>query len=759
MNYYAHSGLTKYNIKPQIYSDHIKNMFNECLPKMSILSPFLRKAVLVSVLFHDFGKLDVESQKVLCQPDPIEGVKMINHVDAGVAWCINKYKETNDLPFIYAAYLIHAHHIGLQDRSRLFEGRIRNFSQIIDIKEAFRDNRVLETSDTVKGYVDSTLSYMYGIQESVLKKEIDYAFGLKYDKTSITPIELRFALSVLAELDHGDTSRHYGMPSFSDYTLLPEERLKKLKKEVNKVKKAAIKNGISKEVIDSRNVLFNECDTVDVKQNNFFVCAAPTGKGKTFSLMNLALRISKEKKKEKIFFIIPFTNIISQSVKNYRNCVVLKGEEPLKVVNEIHSKVEFQDWKLRKYSHLWTSPINVSTSVQFFDSLFSNKPSQVRKLMQFANSTIVFDEYHTALPHHLWKVVLHTLKVAAEKFNIDFVFGSGTHVYYWDIFSDTDINVKNVVSDKTFEDFKEFEKGRITFNNIGTMESDEGFYKEFFSKATTNGVLNDSALIVCNTVRNAVYITKYFKDNTDFKVYHLSSYLTPVDRELILDKVHKDLKNNVKILLVSTSVIECGVDVSFRVGFREESSMSSAIQFGGRVNRNKENSKAYVHEFSFDKKFIKESRFSNHPGLAGCISARKGIAVDPDNCTTVIKNEIELKKMPDLMNFERDYQFKSMKDNFSVIDSLTVSVIVNTDIINKIKTGVFVDPVQINRNSVSIYKSKIDPENGNNWCNYVSTFSDSSGEDVMYWAGPYDKDVYGVYLCEVMDSDSARGAE
>ena len=748
MSYYAHTGLLKYNILPQTYQEHITNMFKQAFVDSTILSPMLRKATLIAVIFHDFGKLDAHSQTILCQPNPVEGSHMINHVDAGVAWCLREYNKSKDISFIYAAYIIHAHHIGLQNRDTLFDIRIKNFSQIVDIKYIFRDTRFLEViRKTVKEYFDETIDSLYAIQYSILKKENDSAMALTFDKSSVSTIEMRFALSILVDADHGDTSRHYGMPTFNSYQLRPKDRLKKLDIEVIKVQKSALKRGISQEVIDSRNVLFKECSEVDITQNNFFVCAAPTGKGKTFSLMKLALRIAKEKKREKIFFIIPFTNIISQSVKNYRKYTVLKGEDPIKIVNEIHSKVEFAHWRMRQYSHLWNSPINVSTSVQFFESLFSNRPSAVRKLKQFANSTVVFDEYHTALPQHLWKIALYTLKDMAKKYNIDFIFGSGTHVYYWDIFSDIDLNVTDVVSSKTFEEFKKFEENRITFKDIGVLIDDNHFYREFDKLAIYNDNLIGNTIIVCNTVANAVYIAKHFKDTAKYPVYHLSSYLTPIDREIILEKIHLHLKSKEKILLVATSVVECGVDFSFELGFREYGSMMSTIQFGGRVNRNKEKETAFVYEFQFNKQFFGNGTFSRHPGLTQSITARNGIAVEPDNCTNVIKNEINIKNLPDLVAGEKLQNFKFINDGFVVIENLTVSVIINKDIVNSIKNGDKVDPVIINRNSISVYRSKIDPLQNGKWVSWASKFT-NNGDDVYYWVGNYDKDMYGAYACE-----------
>lgn len=744
--YYAHTGKSKYNIPPQLYADHIRNMYNQIIVEFKILSPFLQKVVLIAAIFHDFGKLIDSSQKILNNPDQIDDVKMVNHVDAGVAWCLMKYQKTNDSVFVYAAYLIHAHHIGLQNRQKLFDFSFQGFTTKYNITENFRDSKHNDSiNNTVKEYYDSNMDSLYDIQYALLSKEIEHALSLEYSKNDVTPIELRFALSVLIDADHGDVTKYYDNGfTFHEYKLRASERLKLLDSEVKQLQKNARQKGISEEVIASRNALYEACSTVKLT-NKFYMCAAPTGKGKTVSLMKLALRISEETNKKRIFFIIPFTNIISQSVKEYRNKIVLPSEKPEKIVNEIHSKVEFDHFSKRKYSHLWNAPINISTSVQFFESLTSNRPSAVRKLQKFANSVIIFDEYHTALPHHLWKVALQILKIACEKFNIHIVFGSGTHVHYWD--GDDSFQVTDVVPDELYNEFKKFEKNRIEFKKLGMIKNMDTFYKKFNAAAVKKNKLIGNTIIVTNTVANTVYMTEYFKKKTNWKIFHMSSCLTPADRERILADIHVMLKNDEKILLIATSVAECGIDFSFEIGFREFGSLMSTIQFGGRVNRNNEKTKSYVYEFEFDKKFFKESEFTNHPGLSDSIKARRGLKVSADNCTNAIQNEIALKDKPDLVDVENSFRFKQMKDDFSVIDTCTVSVIIDRDIVNKIKSGERVDPVQINRHSISIFRSKID-ENTGKWAQYVEKF-DNDGDDMYYWIGKYDGDGYGVYACEI----------
>jgi CRISPR/Cas system-associated endonuclease/helicase Cas3 len=230
----------------------------------------------------------------------------------------------------------------------------------------------------------------------------------------------------------------------------------------------------------------------------------------------------------------------------------------------------------------------------------------------------------------------------------------------------------------------------------------------------------------------------------------MSSYLTPVDRERILATIHANLKANEKILLVATSVIECGVDFSFEVGFREKAALMSTIQFAGRVNRNMEDKVSDIYEFSFDDAFIKNSDFTSNPAMNDSILARIGVEVDPDNCTEVIKNEIEMRRKNDkLYPHEEAYRYKTVADDFIVIPNLTSSVVIDKTIIEKIKAGEDVDPVVISRNSISIYKDKIDGK----WSEYLEVFNgeeeDGQKPTMHLWIGPYDPELYGAFVVSI----------
>lgn len=743
MIYYAHSSSKGY--PAQTYDDHIQRMFEKAWVDSTILSDYQRKATLLAVLFHDMGKLDTANQMVLGQ-DTTDTKLPINHVDAGVAWCLNHYRQTKETVFVYAAYLIHAHHRGLKNIIDLFKKQhdLKTFEEKVIFTGGFRDT-------TTQDHTDQTLDSLYAIQYHLLKDCIDKTLALTWDRSIVPSYDLRMALSVLIDADHSDTARHYGCPYVKPPQLDPASRLKYLDTYVENVKVKAKEEGITPKVITSRSKLFDICSTTPI-DHSFYVCSAPTGKGKTLSLMKLALRIAQKNNSERIFFVIPYTNIIDQSVAVYRDSVVEletpgsfnPGELAESVVNAIHSRVEFSKPLLRKYSQQWDSPINVTTAVQFFDSLFSNHPSQVRKIHHYANSVIVLDEYHTALPGELWKVTLEAMEYISKKYNIQFVFGSGTEAAYWDAF-ESNIDVHSVITPELAQEFDDYEEKRIKFHANVEVNSDKEFYKFFNAKALRNGNLKHHTIIVANTIANAVHIYSHFKNNKKWAVYHLSTCLCPADRDRILKEIKSKLvgKRKKRILVVATSVMECGIDISFRLGFRERGSMSSTVQLGGRVNRNRENRQCKVYEWSFSEEWLRNNEsFTRNPRLANELTARQDLEVNAENCNHIIDETVDREAANRFCRNELENRFEDQGRFYKCIPDRTVCVVIDRKIAKKIRMGEFVPPQVINKYSVSVYRHKI--ERGDEpgpWADSVVSLGDT---DMYEWVGRYNKKI-GIY--------------
>jgi len=117
-------------------------------------------------------------------------------------------------------------------------------------------------------------------------------------------------------------------------------------------------------------------------------CEAPVGTGKTTAVMAHLLRAAQERGLRHIFVVLPFTNIIRQAVKVYRNALVLDGENPEEVVAELHHLADFEAVETRHMAALWRAPIIVTTAVQFFETLAGNHPARLRKLHELPGSAV-----------------------------------------------------------------------------------------------------------------------------------------------------------------------------------------------------------------------------------------------------------------------------------------------------------------------------------------------------------------------------------
>lgn len=130
------------------------------------------------------------------------------------------------------------------------------------------------------------------------------------------------------------------------------------------------------------------------------------------------LRAASDKNLRRIFVVLPYTNIITQAVEVYRKALVLKGENPEEVVVAHHHKADYAMPDSRRFTMLWHAPIVVTTAVQFFETLASNMPADLRKLHRLPGSAVFLDEAHAALPTHLWPQAWQWLNELSEHWDV-----------------------------------------------------------------------------------------------------------------------------------------------------------------------------------------------------------------------------------------------------------------------------------------------------------------------------------------------------
>ncbi|MEI6335737.1 MAG: CRISPR-associated endonuclease Cas3'', partial [Methylococcaceae bacterium] len=591
MELLAHSAKIDKGIPAQSYAEHILNARQKAFEKATRAGKFapdlkelLSQVAALAAEYHDMGKVDDDNQAVLTGRKKSKKLP-INHVDAGVAylWQLRK----NNLPAFLAAMVAYAHHIGLQSKAK--EGAKGS-------KEC-RDEKLIEyTTKKLPHYLEQHRSV---IDEWQIEKQVTLP------KPEQMALFLRFALSCLADADHGDTARHYGEPQTNQtFFLNPVERLKALDIYV-----AGLAKDNSNELrTQLRNSVYEACKEASTEPS-LYACDSPVGTGKTTAVMAHLLNAAQAKGLQRIFVVLPFTNIIDQSVDTYRKALILKDEDPELIIAAHHHKADFSSPESRQYTYLWQAPIVVTTAVQFFETLASNQPAALRKLHQLAGSAIFIDEAHAALPSHLWPQAWQWLTQLSKDWGCHIVLASGSLTRFWELedFVNPPVKLPELIKQKIREQCLQLEQTRVKPETNHDVLNLTDLVKWVFDKSGPR-------LLILNTVQSAAVVAQYISENFGReKVEHLSTALTPLDRNKTLEKVKarlKDKQDN-NWILVATSCVEAGVDLSFKTGFRERCSLVSLLQTAGRINRENLETEATIWDFSL--KF--EDNLKKHPAF------------------------------------------------------------------------------------------------------------------------------------------------
>ena len=305
----------------------------------------------------------------------------------------------------------------------------------------------------------------------------------------------------------------------------------------------------------------------------------PTGSGKTLTSLKIALELAKKENK-RIVYIIPFNGIIDQTYQIFEQLI---GKD-IDILRH-QSTYQYEDETKKRQTENWDAPFIVTTMVQFFESLVSNKRGKCRKLHNLKNSIIVFDEAHL-LPENYLQPCLQGIWYCCKYLNAQCLLMSATLPDYpkWsqDLLED-DVSFTNLITDTT--DFGMFDK--CTFDVINSD----------IDWLTDHVITQENALIIVNRKKTCRTIYHQLKAK-GINVYHLSTYQTSKDRIRIISKIKNDLSQNKKIYVVSTSLIEAGIDVDFKTVYRELSGLEHILQSAGRCNRegkyDKNDCKTYI---------------------------------------------------------------------------------------------------------------------------------------------------------------------
>lgn len=407
---------------------------------------------------------------------------------------------------------------------------------------------------------------------------------------------------------------------------------------------------------------------------NFYSLTVPTGGGKTLSSLLWALYHAKHNHLNRIIIAIPYTSIITQTASVLRN---IFGDEN---VLEHHSSVNIEndDNELTNKHKLavenWDYPIVVTTNVQLFESLFSNSPSKCRKLHNLVKSVLILDEVQT-LPANFLKPIVETLDSLKRIFSTSILFTTASQPVLEGVIG-TSTNkfmalpkIKEIIP-QGVDLHKRLRRVKLSFDQEAST------YDEIANRL----IQYDRVLCIVNTRQDALEIFKRLPQ--DGVTLHLSRMMCPKHIKNTIEAIRKALVSDECVVrVISTQLIEAGVDVDFPVVYRQEAGLDSVLQAAGRCNREGGLKIATTHVFKLKDRPLP-------PGMiCQANNARLNMRGDKDWFSTEAMHEYFVQLYSRVDNFDvgnieeylykREMLFQEAANNFKLIDDNTISVVVN----------------------------------------------------------------------------------
>lgn len=450
------------------------------------------------------------------------------------------------------------------------------------------------------------------------------------------------------------------------------------------------------ELQKSRSVLQKTVFDKINKDSEIFLLNLPTGSGKTLCSMKFALERAIRTEKKRIIYVIPYNSIIDQTAEVFSSIFgesgfVLRHQSTFSYDDAKEMDEDYRE-TIRLTTENWDAPIIVTTVVQFFESLYGNKRRQLRKLHNMGDSIIVFDEAHM-LPVEYLQPCLEGISFITKYINSEAILLSATLPDYRRMFHHYTIG-DNTITDliapeEAKNELELFEK--CNYKNIGEIEIEQ---------LLKNASKYPSSLIIVNRRKTA----RDLYENAIGKKFHLSTYMTGLDR---INKII-EIKNAIevqrekypdllevpaeeRIVVISTSLIEAGVDLDFFVVFRELMGLDSILQSGGRCNREGKRTKGDVFIFELispDRNIRQISYDGGKRNITKRILESGALISSPEAVTEYYNRIFFMRKDAIEMNslYERNkgvkidsIPFKTYAKEFHLIEDNSYSIVVGID--------------------------------------------------------------------------------
>lgn len=662
---------------------------------------------LIAGLLHDLGKAEEEFQKRI-RSDDREGDKQ-PHAHHGAMIAL----EAGAWPIAFA---INGHHAGLHNRDKLPEKR-REY-----LPKAKQSAAALHESDS-----------SWSLPE-IKEKLPRWVELLEFDQRHTTAgwfaaeFFTRFLFSALIDADRLDTEEHE--KSMDAQQLSPAEYEKKwgrtnlrddwpkfdaeglletLRADLQGRFETAQQEGkAAPEVLAIRKEVGELALEKAEEARGLFSLAVPTGGGKTLASMLFALAHAAHhnsrlpdgdpRRLRRVIVVIPYLSIIEQTVseliKVFGDNFVLEHHSQAEESKPEDFKKEKADGRFdaqtkrrRLAAENWDAPIIVTTSVQFFNSLFSRRPGKARKLHNICQSVVIFDEVQT-LPPLLLPPLLNALDELSNPerpYGCSMVFCTATQPAFEES-EDLPCGLKNirpiVPTESALEHFRQLARVEYEWLEVGETKTWEQIAQEMLATP------EQQALAIVNTRRHARELHQAIKGNLNEDadgLFHLSTWMMPAHRREVLAEVKRRLEskeeNKPRCLLVSTQCIEAGVDVDFPEAWRAFGPYDSIVQAAGRCNRNGKMGKGRVHVFVPEDESYPPGIYSTatqQTRMFRQMKPDKDEPHNPDSFPEYFRLLYQL-SVPDecaIQKARAQFRFEEVDQLFKLIEDNTVSVLI-----------------------------------------------------------------------------------
>jgi len=709
---------------------------NYDIEQIGAVGNFIKRLFVNALIYHDYGKVNEnfqiekmqdkgffkpnETNKIGSQHSILSAYVFMNiHLKEVIESKIFSSFEKSFLAvstFLFASPIVKHHSKFFQYQVEFEEDKINNLEQYLKLFNT-------SLSPNIKKSLENSDKIIERISKNYSKEGNDYFsfFAL-----------LKLNFSLLTASDYYATNDFMGDMPVNDFGLIDKELKAELFENFIKNEKAPYNGDLIKRIDHYNQLQFSELQernnknlnqlrqkmaaeaTTILRQNidkRLFYLEAPTGGGKTNMSFACALELLKaDERLNKVFYVFPFTTLITQTFKSIKETLQIENDRVIQLhskggfhtsKNEVNQDGLYGDKKLNYINNLFINyPFTLLSHIKFFNILKSNEKDSNYILHRMSNSIVIIDELQTYTPKH-WDKIIFFLHHYAKHFNIRFIVMSATLPKIDKLSNEAKGKIQSLIPNKHQYFTNPNFKGRVTFDfsllgksgreTIKLSELVNVVHRELDNYASKNDDKSNGLIefIIKKSASKFYQMIDNDERFKDYKKFLISGTILEPRRREIIDAIKE--KTFQKTLVVTTQVIEAGVDIDMDIGFKDRSLVDSDEQLAGRVNRNASKDDCKVFIFNYDREvkiYGKDKRYEQKLSKEDY----EAILNDKNFDRLYDKVNLDINKMNQsehYVNLEdykanfKKFDFRKIHEEFKLIDTDTTSVFVPLDIDRK----------------------------------------------------------------------------